>query len=143
MMNNIVANKVWLIRQLHLPIDVADEISSYNFYDKEKTNARNKMRSISNAFKSPLMNGYSNEGEWCFWAEYGEKQFQGLNCPTCGNYIVTNNYNVSTNALCSCVYSENTNINIDDYYVTADDIENEEEEYESYREYRREAFTSW
>lgn len=136
-MNTNVANKVWLIRQIKLPIELTDEISSYCFYDKEMTNTRNKLRTIVDVFASPLINGRGNYGEWWFWAEYGERQFQAHNCTRCSNYIITNNYATTDSVLCSCIYREDTDSEDDDG-PTIEDIENEEQEYRTYREGRRE-----
>lgn len=140
MMNNIVANKVWLIRQLHLPIELADEISSYCFYDPEVSNIRNKLRSIVEVFSYPLKHGRTILGEWWFLAKYGEKQFQAHNCTRCGNYIVTNNYDITDRVLCECVYREDEE---DEYEVSIEDIQREEEDYRNYREGRREIIEGW
>lgn len=138
-MNAIVVNKVWLVSKFDLPNDIIQEISSYCFYDKETINTRNRMRDMLEVFKIPLINGRNNNGQWWFWAEYGEKQFQALNCPNCGNYMSTNNYHITPSILCSCIYTNNSIMaNNDDEYTTIEDIENEEEEYRNYREGRRE-----
>lgn len=141
MMNNIVANKLFLIKQLKLPIELTCEISSYCFYDVQASFIRNKMRSITQIFKSPLINGRNDMGDWWFYIEYGEKQFQAQNCTSCGNYIVTNNYDTTDSVLCSCIYREDTYIDND--YQTIEDIENEEEEYRNYRADRLETIMGW
>lgn len=142
-MNNDVANKVWLIRQLNLPIELIDEISNYCFYDQEMTNTRNKFRDITEVFNSPLINGRGYNGQWWFWAEYGEKQFEAHNCTRCGNYIITNNYDTTDSVLCSCIYRENTDSEEDEDAPSIEDIENEEQEYNNFREGRREVIEHW
>lgn len=146
----IVANKVWLLRQVKLPHDIVEEICGYIFHDQYAASIREKKQNTISAFKTHLVNGAANNGHWWFWAGQHEMQFQANNCPRCGNYIFTNNDEVATNILCSCqetYYNNNdhtnTNTNEDETGPTIEDIENEDEEYRDYREARREIILGW
>lgn len=97
-----VFEKVFLLRQLNLPFDMIEEINSMCFYDRETTNTRTTMRNILCVIKKPVMNGFSDTGEWCFWADEHENQFQGQNCLRCGNYSYAYYANTSTNLICHC-----------------------------------------
>ena len=97
-----VLEKVFLLKQLNLPLDMIEEINGMCFYDREATNTRTNMRNILEVIKSPILNGFDEKGHWCFWAD--EIQFQGSNCLKCGNYIrnsiiITRS---NTRLLCNC-----------------------------------------
>ena len=98
-----------IINQLNIPIDTANIIKSYLFYDLIESNSRHIKKLTNHLLKSITYINYKK-----LYTAYIAVGFMNLTnenlqlqceiCSSCGNYIKTNNSNnnISYNALCHC-----------------------------------------
>lgn len=94
MMNNLYHTQ-FLIHSIKLPYDITNEISSYLFYDKETTHARNELRKkicaeISRGFNSRNRTEHVEKqlNDEYLIIDYGENfAISAIYCRLCGNNI--------------------------------------------------------
>lgn len=132
MHNKNLYNKVWLLKQLRLPQDIIEEISSCCFYDKVMVDIKNKKQMFLRSLTSPLISLRFEDGYRFLLIDKSKKTFESTNCQNCGDYGYATSQ-IPANIRCHCYRRF---IFIDDGLPTIEDIIYEEEEYKRYREDR-------
>jgi hypothetical protein len=94
-----------MVHMLSLPYEVTDIINSFCFEDKIKAKIKKCKKIIYYKFKTNKHGIKSNFGSWSIWlqnSKVNEKQFQGLNCMKCGNYLQIGNGILFQTIKCNC-----------------------------------------
>ena len=93
------------VHLLPLPYEITDMINSFCFEDRIKAKIKKCKRVIYYKFKINRHGKKEYFGDWSVWlknSKTNERQFQGLNCLKCGNYIEIGTGNIGVNIKCNC-----------------------------------------
>lgn len=101
-------NRQQTVHLLPFPFELNDHINSFCFYDVKTSHIRKCKKIIDNMYKECIwprtFQSFEDEHWWvCLTTPKNEeRQFQGINCKWCGNFVLTHLSLFPNSVTCYC-----------------------------------------